>query len=165
MCLSGPATIEQLAEKIDLPGPLGEVPKGAIVGWRVWKLKKTFGSTRLVSTASAAEWKPHEPMKAHKKVRGSGAGTVGVHAVADLKDVQRIAGWSAYDKNIVLGKVLLWGTLARHESGVKGFRAEYGYPLVLYTNDVSVQVRLRDEYDCSVARLSAKTFVAKKRAA
>lgn len=164
MCLSGPATIEQLAKKIDLPGPGGEVPEGAIVGWRVWKLRKTFGRVRLVSTASDVQWVPQTPMKAHKKVK-SQRESVGVHAVADVKDVEKISGWSPRDKDVVLGKVLLWGTLARHEEGVKGFRAEKGYPLALYTNDVSAQVKLRNEYDCSVARLSAKTFVARKRAA
>lgn len=152
MCFSDVAKFEKVKEikKLEFVGE--DPPAGVTVGWRAWKVERTGGAVRLVSPIQTGTiWDPGKPVKGKPNEKNR----EGVYAIAKLKDLKTLYGKDLESKDVVVGLVVLFGSVGTH---AKGYRAEKAYPLRLWTNDFMLEVPLRDEYKCSVKRLPARVL-------
>ena len=153
MCLEGAALdVKQYAKKVDFSMiETGHQPQDTILAWRMWKIESLFPSVTLRSNSQRSTWTPGKPMDAHATIKQDHA-QVGVHAYKSMKDL--IASGDAPSKTDykqethIVGQVLLWGKIAEHKNG---YRAEHGYPFLLYINGSELQMRLEASYKCQVA--------------
>lgn len=153
MCLTGK---EKLRHVKGVP-TLGrhEPPKDVIRAWRAWKLDP-YATDTLKSTYAKKTWDPLKPMKAHQALK-TGQGAVGVHAVKNPHETGKLTNIVLGEKNIVLGEILLWGDVVEVDNG---YRAEYGYPYRLWTNNFLATSELRDRYGVAVEIKSVQDFLA-----
>jgi hypothetical protein len=145
MCFSDPAKVSKRGRKprrLDFVG--GADPPGAgAVGWRGWRVEIQGGEPVLLSPNQGSRWEPGKPMDG--KVDAKKAG--GIYCFKTLAKLRGYGLVKVDDAKTVIGQVLLWGQVAEHGDG---YRGEHGYPLKLWTNDITLQSRLRDRYGASV---------------
>ena len=126
------------------------------VGWKVWRVERDSGQTRLRSVLYGDLWPVHEPVRAscHRMLRSShdapSAGCeCGIHAGRTLD------AWDHYltvePERRVFGRVLLWGSVLE---GMHGWRAAYGRPVEIFVpSGVSEAAQVADRlraYDVPV---------------
>lgn len=118
-----------------------------VTGWRVWQVRDVPGGPEIVSPVRPVSWPARRTMSAECAL---GCPTVpapacrcGLYALADPVGLPPQTG----GRFRVVGCTALWGRVVEH---VDGFRAEHGYPLVLFVRaDVRATMRryLRRRYD------------------
>jgi hypothetical protein len=151
MCLTGKAKMIHVK---DVP-KLGreDPPPGVIRAWRAWKLE----GGKLRSTYQSTSWPTGSPMSSGGKSVKTDPTTYGVHAVKRIEDVHLVGTFAPADRSAVIGEILLWGDVAEHDNG---YRAEYGYPFRLWTNDFLATSTLRDAYGVAVEIKSVSELLA-----
>ncbi len=154
MCFTDSGKITKQGRKPKKLDFVGEPPPVTtlVVGWRAWRAKKTgtSGTVELESPLQHTVWKPDKPMDG--KV---GATSEGIYCFKTLEALKRYTHIATDAKDIVVGQVALWGDVAEHKDG---FRGEHGYPVRIWTNDLTIQCALRDTYRMSVQMAYAKTL-------
>jgi hypothetical protein len=154
MCLTGSAlSVEEYAKKVNLKDVAkGKQPVGTILAWRTWNIDGVIDlRPKLRSASASAIWTPGKVMDAHAEIKKD-TDHVGVHAYKTIKDMVAGQNPSKTDytqTKVVVGQVLLWGKIAEHSNG---YRAEHGYPFLLYANGPALQVRLSEIYGCHFSR-------------
>lgn len=127
--------------KLDFVGK--EAPADRVVGWRAWKVKRIGDKVVLRSPLQDAEWKPDKPMTGAVDPKKSG----GIYCFKSIAKLKQYTTIKQDGKDIVIGQVVLWGDIAEHKDG---YRGENGYPVRVWTNDISLQSLIRDTYKTSV---------------
>jgi hypothetical protein len=131
---------------------------GALIGWRVWCAVRRGDELRLASVIADELWPAERELvascRAHELPGTSvsfggprrhrapdGACTCGIYAAREPSSVwSYLRGRDEPDTVArVLGRVLVWGRVVEHEGG---WRAEFGYPLDVYTGDPELRRQL-----------------------
>ena len=133
-----------------MPGSLGSPPRpadgdradpgalrrrGAIVGWRVWRVVLLGGRLRLWSAVYDEEWTAGEPYaaecrKGHAHAAPAADCSCGVYALRDPEGLRRylVGRDDPWVVGRVIGEVELWGDVVE---GELGWRAAFARPVRL----------------------------------
>jgi hypothetical protein len=123
------------------PFDLGEteIPENeAVIGWRSWGLGPKWV---LLSTFKRVPWHPGRVMQADAL---TSQGNSGLYAFKE-------ESYAINQGGEVWGQVALWGNIYNHtsryrSSGDNGYRAQFGYPVSLFTTQDKVAQALLKTY-------------------
>jgi hypothetical protein len=131
----------------------------ALIGWRVWCVVRTDGRLRLASVIHDEVWPSDTELVARcnavdatPHAAPSPECMCGIHAAREPSTVWTYLRGRDDPGTVtrVLGRVALWGKIVEHEHG---WRAQYAYPLDVYTGDRELRIRLSSLLDAGRAHL------------
>lgn len=151
MCLTGKTrNVTQYAKRVSMKEiAQGVQPKNTLLAWRVWKVQALFPSVTLRSQSQNTIWAPGKSVDGKVDEKNS----EGVHAYDTIAAMVK-GGYTGSktdfkQQDVIVGQIVLWGKVAQHDNG---YRAEHGYPFLIYANGPELRTRIAAHYGCLAAR-------------
>lgn len=125
-----------------------------IIAWRVWRYNELLGSLNMQGAPvhpGVPQYAQCYALRNHEVP--SEACTCGIYA---LRSLENAAGKAREEMNKVywgncghfaIGQIYLWGKVVEHETG---WRAEYGYPKSILTDNIGLSARFAKLYNTEV---------------